>query len=80
MPLEWLSVMVQSTIVMTFIGGIFSYFILKPLNVSIQKLDRSVEKLGEKSQMMDLRLVKVEESTKSAHHRIDHLEESLERK
>ncbi|WP_196592412.1 hypothetical protein [Pectinatus frisingensis] len=78
--MEWLSVMVQSTIVMTFIGGIFSYFILKPLNVSIQKLDRSVEKLGEKSQMMDLRLVKVEESTKSAHHRIDHLEESLERK
>ncbi len=75
--MEWLQVMVQSTIVMTFIGCVFSYFILRPLNASIQKLDKSVEKLGERSQMMDLRLVKVEESTKSAHHRIDHLEESI---
>lgn len=75
MLLEWLSVMAQSTIVITFIGGVFSYVVLKPLNKSIQKLDGSIDGLDDKYRELNVRLVKNEESTKSAHHRIDHLEE-----
>lgn len=78
--MEWLSVMAQSTIVITFVGGVFSYVVLKPLNKSINKLDSSINKLDDKYQAIDVRLVKVEESAKSAHHRIDHIEGSLEKR
>ena len=71
--MEWLSVMAQSTIVITFVGGVFSYVVLKPLNKSINKLDSSINKLDDKYQAIDVRLVKVEESAKSAHHRIDNI-------
>lgn len=70
--------MAQSTIVITFVGGVFSYVVLKPLNKSINKLDSSIDGLDVKYQKIDVRLVKVEESAKSAHHRIDGIEKRTE--
>ena len=62
-------------------GTIFYYAVLKPLTgaiVGLRELIRDMrddlQRNEEKRQEMDLRLVAVEESAKSAHHRIDGIE------
>ena len=62
-------------------GTIFYYAVIKPLTgaiVDLRELIRDMrgdlQRNEEKRQEMDLRLVAVEESAKSAHHRIDGIE------
>lgn len=63
------------------IGIVFYHAVIKPLADAIEDLRQLIKELRcdsqkteEKRQEMDKRLVAVEESTKSAHHRIDGLE------
>ena len=62
-------------------GTIFYYAVIKPLTGAIADLRELIHDMREdlqrneeKRQEMDLRLVAVEESAKSAHHRIDGIE------
>lgn len=68
---------VQMITVVTFILGGCNYAIVRPLQKSIDKLECSIEKLGSDLAMNNNRIIKVEESAKSAHKRIDGLEEVL---
>jgi chromosome segregation ATPase len=65
-------------------GVIFNYAVIKPLSASIQELRELIEStqayirgVEEKRQNMAERLAKVEESAKSAHHRLDDLTERV---
>ena len=81
--MDWTTVMAvaaESTVILGCLGTVFRFVVLKPLNVSIQTLQKTIEKMNkqedareEKRQEMDKRLVAVEESTKSAHKRIDEI-------
>ena len=62
-------------------GTVFYYAVIKPLTGAIADLRDLIRDIREdlqrnegKRQEMDLRLVAVEESAKSAHHRIDGIE------
>ena len=62
-------------------GTVFYYAVIKPLTGTIADLRELIHDMREdlqrneeKRQEMDLRLVAVEESAKSAHHRIDGIE------
>lgn len=79
--MDWISTASQSTIVLAFVGAVFSYVVLRPLNSAIRELRSMIREIRvelhkseEKRQEMDKRLVRVEESAKSAHHRMDGLE------
>lgn len=84
--MDLISVTAQSTVIVLFFAGVFNYVILTPLNKSIKTLQTTINEINkdakereEKRIAMDLRLVKCEESTRTAHHRIDHLENEMER-
>ena len=62
-------------------GTVFYYAVIRPLTEAIADLRGLIRDMRddlqrneEKRQKMDLRLVAVEESAKSAHHRIDGIE------
>lgn len=70
--------MVQITIIIGFAAGVIKLLIVNPLQSAINTLNDAVEKmenmlsrLEREQQGIDKRLVAVEESSKSAHHRID---------
>lgn len=74
---EMLTLTVQITIIMSFIGGVVSYIFLTPLNKSIMELRRLIQSTQEQQRLIDLRLTRAEESTKSAHRRLDGLEDVM---
>lgn len=73
----YLAVAVQITVVLTFIGGLFSYFIMQPLHKAIRDLTDLVNRIKESTDEINHRLIRNEERAKSAHRRIDSLEESM---
>jgi hypothetical protein len=75
--MDSIGMIVQMTIIMSFIGSVFSYVFLKPINTSIKELNRTLREMQSSQHEMDSRLVRTEESTKSAHHRIDGIEDVL---
>ena len=74
---EWLTIAVQMTAIMSVIGGVISYIFLQPLNQAIKNLQLLITNTQEQQRLNDLRLARVEESTKSAHHRIDGIDDLL---
>ena len=74
---EWLTIAVQMTAIMSVIGGVISYIFLQPLNKAIKNLQLLITNTQEQQRLIDLRLARVEESTKSAHHRIDGIDDLL---
>lgn len=74
---DTLTVTIQITVIASFVGSVFSYIFLKPINTSIQELTKTLQKMQLSQHEMDSRLVRTEESTKSAHHRIDGLEDTM---
>ena len=79
-----LSNLVAGTVVLGFMGSIFQYVILKPLNMAIAELKtaiydlRSSVKANEaRWHSLEIKLTEVEQSTKSAHHRLDTLEQEV---
>ena len=74
---EWLTIAVQMTAIMSVIGGVIIYIFLQPLNQAIKNLQLLITNIQEQQRLIDLRLARVEESTKSAHHRIDGIDDLL---
>ena len=63
------------------IGAAFSYTILRPLNASIKALKEAVDDMrremkesNRQRQELEVHLAEVDQSVRSAHHRIDALE------
>lgn len=72
-----------ATVVLTFVGAVFSYFILRPLYSAINELRTTIRELREQVRQnedrrhaLEIKLTEIEQSTKSAHHRLDTLERS----
>ena len=75
-----LATTVQLIAIVTFIATVLNYTIIKPLKDSISalertiaKMDSTVERLVDNDVSLDRRLTIVEQSAKSAHHRIDEI-------
>lgn len=67
-----------ATVVLTFVGAVFSYFILRPLYSAINELRTTIRELREQVRQneerrhaLEIKLAEVDQSSKSAHHRID---------
>ena len=77
---EWLAMAGPIAAILTILGAIFNFSVIKPLNGTIRALDASIENLQrqlheveEKRESMAIRLATVESSVKSAHHRLDEI-------
>ena len=71
----------QIAAIATVIGAAFSYSILRPLNASIKALKEAVDEMraemkesNRQRQELEVHLAEVDQSVRSAHHRIDALE------
>lgn len=69
------------SVVLVFLGSVFSYFVLRPLYSAISELRITIRELRDdikeheaRRHMMEIRLAEVDQSTRSAHHRLDTLE------
>ncbi len=82
---DWLETAVQVSVFASFIGAVFSYFILKPLNASIKQLKESIDKLtakfdkiDERQRVLEVRVAEIDQRSRSAHHRIDVIDRHLD--
>ena len=71
----------QIAAISTVIGAAFSFAVLRPLNNSIRALKETVDEMRaemkesrKQRQEMEVHLAEVDQSVRSAHHRIDALE------
>ena len=78
--MEWLEQAAQLTVVLTFLGGLFAHFVMKPLNDTLKDLRVAIAKLSDVQHLQNERLnrlesalERVESSIASAHARIDKL-------
>ena len=69
------------SVVLVFLGSVFSYFVLRPLYSAINELRTTIRELREdikhneeRRHAMEIKLAEVDQSTRSAHHRLDTLE------
>ncbi len=83
---DFINCMAQIATIAGVVGGGINFIVIRPLGVMIvqlkdvvQDLQRTIKEAEIARQDMDKRLVRVEESTKSAHHRIDGFEEAIRR-
>lgn len=68
------------------IGAAFSFAVLRPLNASITALKEAVDEMRAElkegraqRQELEVHLAEVDQSVRSAHHRLDTLEEHVDR-
>lgn len=80
MPMDILNSVAAATVVMGFVGGMFSFFILRPLNNAIVELRLTMKEIRteirvseERRQNLEIKLTEVDQRSRSAHHRIDEL-------
>lgn len=71
----------STTVVLGFAGGVFSYVVLKPLNLAIDNLNKAVRELRtelltaeRRRHDLELKVAEIDQRAQSAHHRIDKLE------
>ena len=76
-----LETIAQITAIAAVIGAAFSFAVLRPLNNAIKALQKTIDEMraemkeGRKQrQELEVHLAKVDQSVRSAHHRIDALE------
>jgi F0F1-type ATP synthase membrane subunit b/b' len=69
-----------ATIVLGFCGGVFSYFILRPLNNAIVELRVAVRELRsdlrtaeERRQQLEIKVAEIDQRAKAAHNRLDEM-------
>lgn len=81
MNLDIIAALGQIAAVLTVIGGIFSYAVIRPLNESIRALKDTVDEMREEIKEgreqrhgLEVQLAKIDSSVRSAHHRINDLE------
>ena len=77
-----LNTAVQTTVILTGICGLFNFVILRPLRQAIEDLRSMIADVKKRDDddrkerhMIEIKLARVEDSAKSAHHRIDTLEQ-----
>lgn len=62
----------------TIVGSFAGILVANKLTTyRIEQLEKKLDKYADNSDSMNIRLVKVEESTKSAHHRLDDIVDQL---
>ena len=71
----------QIAAIATVIGAAFSFAVLRPLNASIKALKETIDEMraemkdsNRQRQALEVHLAEVDQSVRSAHHRIDALE------
>lgn len=76
--MEWLEQAAQLTVILTFLGGLFSYFVMKPLNDTLKDLRVAIGKLSDVQHLQSDRLNRLEGAVErlekailNAHDRID---------
>lgn len=69
-----------ASIVLGFCGGVFSYFILRPLNNAIVELRAAVKELRselrlgeERRHNLELKIAEIDQRAKAAHNRLDEI-------
>jgi F0F1-type ATP synthase membrane subunit b/b' len=69
-----------ATIVLGFCGGVFSFFILRPLNNAIVELRVAVKELRsdlrtaeERRQQLEIKVAEIDQRAKAAHNRLDEI-------
>ena len=77
-----LNTAVQTTVILTGICGLFNFVILRALRQAIEDLRSMIADVKKRADddrkerhMIEIKLARVEDSAKSAHHRIDTLEQ-----
>lgn len=86
--MEYLEPAVQITIIVSFVAAAFSFAVLQPRNEinrqlkeSIDRLTRQIDKFEERQREMEIRIAEriteVDQRSKSAHHRLDIIDERL---
>jgi len=76
-----LETIAQITAIAAVIGAAFSFAVLRPLNNAIKALQKTIDEMRaemkesrEQRQELEVHLAEVDQSVRSAHHRIDALE------
>ena len=76
-----LATIAQIAAIAAVIGAAFSFAVLRPLNASIKALKETIDEMRaemkegrERRQEIEVHLAEVDQSVRSAHHRIDTLE------
>lgn len=84
--MEYLEAGAQITIIMGFLGAIFSYAVLRPLNNSIiefrtllRELKDEIRHAEERRHALEVRVAEIDQRARSAHHRLDTLVEICEK-
>lgn len=77
-----LATIAQIAAIAAVVGAAFSFAVLRPLNASIKALQKAIDEMraemkesGKQRQELEVHLAEVDQSVRSAHHRIDALEE-----
>jgi F0F1-type ATP synthase membrane subunit b/b' len=78
--LDVLNNVATASIVLGFCGGVFSYFILRPLNNAIVELRVAVRELRsdlrtaeERRQQLEIKVAEIDQRAKAAHNRLDEI-------
>jgi F0F1-type ATP synthase membrane subunit b/b' len=78
--LEILNNVATASVVLGFCGGVFSYFILRPLNNAIVELRVAVRELRsdlrtaeERRQQLEIKVAEIDQRAKAAHNRLDEM-------
>jgi F0F1-type ATP synthase membrane subunit b/b' len=78
--LEILNNVATASVVLGFCGGVFSYFILRPLNNAIVELRVAVKELRsdlrtaeERRQQLEIKVAEIDQRAKAAHNRLDEI-------
>ena len=76
-----LATIAQIAAIAAVVGAAFSFAVLRPLNNCIKALQKTIDEMraemkesGEQRQELEVQLAEVDQSVRSAHHRIDALE------
>ena len=76
-----LATIAQIAAIAAAVGAAFSFAVLRPLNASIKALQKAIDEMraemkesGKQRQKLEVHLAEVDQSVRSAHHRIDRLE------
>lgn len=72
--------MATASVVLGFCGGVFSYFILRPLNNAIVELRVAVRELRsdlrtaeERRQQLEIKVAEIDQRAKAAHNRLNEI-------
>jgi hypothetical protein len=76
--MDWINSAATICVLLGFIGGVFSYFILRPLNVAIVELQLTVKELRnelrnaeDKRQLLEIKVAEIDQRARAAHRRLD---------